>query len=172
MRGPHLGWALMHAAGSRVSLHSCVSWASIRGCLAVWRRCLLFGWEHGEGTLYRPLGSGVKADGLSLDGSEVLPERRRAGWPLWLRRWPLQGCLLASPPRCENMSFIQSRLLWEKALYVLRCQELCLSQPAATFAHLAWVLQSGSSRPSAPSKCQFCCVHRNTSRWAQGPHSF
>lgn len=84
-----------------------------------------------------------------------------------VRKWPPQGCLLASPPRRENVSFIQSRLLWAKALYVLRCQELCLSQPAATFAHLAWVLQSGSSRPSDPSKCQLGSAERSVAPGTQ-----
>lgn len=63
---------------------------------------------------------------------------------------------LASPPPRKHASFIQSRLLWVKALHVLRRQELCSPQPAATFAHLAWVLQSGSSRPLAPHQCQLC----------------
>lgn len=54
--------------------------------------------SKGEGPLHLPLGSRVKADGLSLNRSEVLPESRRPGWLAPQEGGHRQHCLPACFP--------------------------------------------------------------------------
>ena len=132
----------------------------------------LGGYGGGVPSPYLPLSSRVKADGHSLGRSEAPLGSRGSGWPAWQEGGHQQGCLPASPLLRKHGSFIQS--------LCLRRQELCSPQPAATFAHVAWVLQSDSSRPTAPSKCQPCsagdeCVapgHTGAPAGGPGPPSF
>lgn len=59
-----------------------------------------------------------------------------------------------SPYHTRHTRFIQRAACFgEQALCVLRRQELWPSQPAAAFAHSAWVLQSGSSQQMPTLLC-------------------